>query len=280
MSYFYVAELSIQDNGEKSISIQEEITQAEFKQITDLFWITGTCHVIDEVKDIVIENGLDFKKWMSPNNLQYHRSHGKSPEKLLLTSNKLVLNYAASIKTFIDIATRLIKQKKPDQEKQFHSLTSTFYDSHMEYRFWANFRNYCVHCALPYTTFHEAIGEPCEVVCTKEHLLKFDNWKHSKNDIERFPEKVDLIGMVDEMSSLICALYLEFYYIFAKEIVDATNNYAAYCKQYNIEKLIIMSTEIHDDIQHGRLVPLPIDKLCDAVKILQNHPSVNITLTN
>ena len=60
--------------------------------------------------------------------------------------------------------------------------------------------------------------------------------------------------------------------------MKAINNYSACCKQYNVKQLIIMKTDIHDDIQHGNLVPLPTDKLFEAVKILQNHPNVDITL--
>ena len=63
----------------------------------------------------------------------------------------------------------------------FNDLCHKFYDDHMEYRFWMNFRNYIVHCDFPYSVFHEEIDMPCKVICNKEHLLLFNNWKHSKN---------------------------------------------------------------------------------------------------
>ena len=279
MSHYYVVEPFNQENGELRVEFQTEISKDEFDNIAELFWITGTCHSIDEIMEIVIENGLDFKKWMEPNNLQSHRSLGKSAENLILISNKRVLNYVSSIKTFIDIATRLIKQTKPEKNEQFHSLTSKFYDNHMEYRFWANFRNYVVHCAMPYTGFKESLEKPCEIVCFKEDLLKFDNWKHSRADIENFSDEINLVEMVDEMNSLIYMLYLDFYYIFSKDILDATNKYAAYLKKYNCNSIMLFTTEIPEDILGGGLVPLPIDRLNKAIGILQTHPKWNIIIS-
>lgn len=278
MEYFYIAEIMSNNNDESTIVLKNEINEEEVKAIKSAFSLCAPSHAITEIKDIVIENGMEFKRWMDAENLQKMRTNGMSAERLVLNSNKLVLNYASSIKTYIDIETRLLIKKKENMLEHFEKITHDFYDTHIEYRFWSNFRNFVVHCALPYTGFREAVGENCEVFCEKRHLLSFNNWKHSRKDIEQMPDNIDLVKMVDDMSSLIYALYLDFYYIFSQEIVDSVKAYAAFCDKYKVESPVIFKSLAPKDILHGSMYPFPVERLYQMLEIVEKHPSVNLKI--
>ena len=87
-------------------------------------------------------------------------------------------------------------------------MQHAFYDKNMEYRFWMNFRNYIVHCEFPYSIYQESVDNGCKIICTKEHLFQFDNWKHSKADIQQMDKQIDLPALVDNMSAMIYAFTL------------------------------------------------------------------------
>lgn len=282
--YYYVGEVQNQaDEHNATINIGDEITPEEVETLNKAFSITGDYHAIKQIYDIVVENGLEFKSWMKSERLQSKRDAGLSSKRLILLSNKLALNYASSIKTFLDMTQRLLKHRKPESVKDFLALTNKFYDDHLEYRFWANFRNYVVHCSFPYSIFHEAVGSNCEVRCSKKHLLKFDNWKHSKADIEQMPEYVDLPGMVDRMSSLIYALYLQFFYYVASDAFSGYNTYQEFLKKHSVRCPVIFKTEKPISREEGFVVPsmqpLPIKEMMDVFNTMNQHPSINIKIT-
>ena len=274
MQYIYVAESEDAEKGHHIISVLHEISTEELEELNSCFSICALYHSIAQIKDIVIGNGIEFKEWMSPDNLQSHFDSGFTSRKLILNSNRLVLNYASSLKTFLDMEERILKKYKPDSIEQFHNLQHTFYDRNIEYRFWANFRNYIVHCDFPYTEFHAIIGKPCEVKCRKTHLLEFTNWKHSKTDIEQMHDVIGLDQMVDKMSGLIYAFYIDFFAYFGQQIVNSINKYDAFCKKYEVKIPIIVKTPAPHDIANARLQPLPVKELAMIFEELKHHPKV------
>ena len=132
--YYYIGEVqNKKDDLDTTINIGNEITQEEVETLNNAFSITGDYHAIKQIRDIVVENGLEFKSWMKSERLQAKRDAGLSSERLILFSNKLVLNYASSIKTFIDMTQRLLKHRKPDAVKDFLALTISLADSSSKY---------------------------------------------------------------------------------------------------------------------------------------------------
>ncbi len=282
MSYYYVCETTPKSktDNEMTLAVGDEISQEELDSLNSAFSLTGAFYSITSIKDIVIENGVQFKKWMNPINLQTCYDNGMPNHRLVMLSNKHVLNYASSIKTFIDMAFRLLKKKKPSMIQDFENLTHRFYDEKMVYRFWMNFRNYVVHCAFPYTTFRDAIGSNCQVVCEKKHLLEFDNWKHSKSDIEQMKEEIDLTLLVDDMSSLIYSLYLQFLYYLAEDAFAGYEYYTSFSKRHNVKSPTILVVEEKISKEKGfvnpSMQPLPVAQMIEMFKAMQNHPSINI----
>lgn len=275
MKYIYVAE-----HEKETLVLKDKITQEELDYLNSAFFICGIYHSITQIKNVVIENGQDFQHYMNPTNLQTLRNNNTTPERLILLANKQVLNYASSIKTYIDMELRLLTKYKTKTEiTLFNDLCHKFYDNHMEYRFWMNFRNYIVHCDFPYAVFHEEINMPCKVICTKDHLLQFNNWKHSKNDILKMGNEIDLPKMVNNMSSLILALYIDFFSYFGTQIMDGIKIYGEFCRKHNVNSPYIIKLDNPKDLSGANMQPLPVPDLDAAFKVLQSNPHVTINIT-
>lgn len=274
----YVAEQTL-DNGKVTISIKKQITQEELDKLNSSFLISPLYHLITQIKDIVLQNGIDFQKYMNPDNLQLLRENNVSSDELIMNANKLSLNYATSIKTYIDMETRILKKDKSNEDyNKFHSLCSNFYDTHFEYRFWSNFRNYVVHCEFPYCKYVETFERSCKVICTKEHLLDFDNWKHSRQDIIKMDEEIDLPAMVNVMSGLINALYINFFVFFKDLIINGISIYGDFCRKYSVESPTIVKAESPMDLQVCNIQPLPVEELVAAFNALKSNPNIHINI--
>ncbi|MFQ9862573.1 MAG: hypothetical protein ACLRW5_10050 [Faecalibacterium prausnitzii] len=122
----YVAEQEFDERGETTIKTVSEISQDELNALNEAFSFCGVSHTITEIRDIVIENGAAFKKWMTPKNLKSQYDNKMSPEELVRTANKLILNYATSTKTYIDIETRILAQNETKSKRTLESLTMNF----------------------------------------------------------------------------------------------------------------------------------------------------------
>ena len=232
------------DNGSQTISIKNEITEEELNLLNSAFEFCGIYNCITQIKNIVIENGEAYKRFMSTENMSKLKLNGVSPERSVMLANTAILNYATSLKTYIDMETRLIKEKSSeDNLDKFNTMCHTFYDNHMEYRFWVNFRNYIVHCEFPYMIYNESVENGIRIICTKEHLLKFKNWKHAKDDIDKMDEQIELHLLVDNMSAMIYALYINFVGFFAEKIVNGIKIYGEFCRKYNVKRPIIVKTK-------------------------------------
>lgn len=274
----YVAEQEFDERGETTIKTVSEISQDELNALNEAFSFCGVSHTITEIRDIVIENGAAFKKWMTPKNLKSQYDNKMSPEELVRTANKLILNYATSTKTYIDIETRILAQNETKSKRTLESLTHELYDKYMEYRFWAMFRNYVVHCAFPYTIFHADEKNGIQLICTKEHLLEYKKWKHVEADIKQMDAIMDLPQLVDGMNNIIEALYMDFYARFGKRIIDGVSCYAAFCRKYKVKNPIVLKSNGTKNINELKAQPLMASELFRAFDILKNNPTVHINI--
>lgn len=109
--FLYVAETYHTKDTDAEITIKDEITQEELAKLNEAFKVCNLYHSITQIKDIVIENGESYKRYMSKQNLQEISRHHIPPERAVTLANKAVLNYASSIKTYIDMETRILRKK-------------------------------------------------------------------------------------------------------------------------------------------------------------------------
>lgn len=277
--HFYVAETDHPQGAKAEIVIKDEITQEELTQLNAAFRVCSLYHSITQIKDIVVENGESFKRFMNPQNLQEIRKRNVPPDRAITLANKAVLNYASSIKTYIDMEKRLLTKRATESDlKLFEDMQHAFYDKNMEYRFWANFRNYIVHCEFPYSIYQESVENGCKIICTKEHLLQFDNWKHSKADIQQMGEQIDLPALVDNMSAMIYAFYIDFFSHFAKDITDGITTYGEFCRKYGVRVPVIFKMENREQVAGSHFQPLPVKELRASFDMLRNNPHIKIDI--
>lgn len=270
---------NIEVNGEPTISIKCEITDDELEVLNSAFSFCGIYNSITQIKDIVIENGESFKRYMSSKNLKRVQSEKTSPKRAIMLANKAVLNYATSIKTYIDMETRLIKENLTEKIfKQFSESCHKLYDTRMEYRFWVNFRNYIIHCEFPYSVCEESVEDGLHIICTKERLLRFKNWKHAEADIQTMEEQIDLPKLVDNMSAMIYGLYIEFFRFFADQIISGIKIYGEFCRKHEVNQPIIVKTADRNALVGANMQPLPIKELKASFDILKSNPNIQINI--
>ena len=271
MQQLYVAELS--DNG---IEVLHEVSQEELDGLKASYPNFEAFHRMTELKDVVIENGIDFKEWMQKDNIEKCYFDHIATEKIVQTSNKLAFNFGASIGTFLYTEEKLLKKYKPGMEIKLEKLESSFYDDNVEYRFWVRFRNYVVHYALPYTGLEADEANGIQVVCKRQHLLEFEKWNQVRNDIESMDENVNLPIMVEKMNVLIYALYIHFYTYFAEEIGNATIKFGEFCKKHGTQTPVIVRAEDLRKKESICVLPLPKKELFQALKMLKENPNVKM----
>lgn len=277
--HLYVAETDTPENSKSDIVLKDEITQEELQQPNSAFRVCSLYHSITQIKDIVVENGESFKRLLSPNSLQELKKHNIPPERAITLANKSVLNYASSLKTYIDMEKRILtKRASKESVKHFDDMQHTFYDNQVAYRFWANFRNYIVHCEFPYSIYQESVENGCKIICTKEHLLMFDNWKHSKADIEKMDDIIQLPDLVDDMSSMILAFYIDFFSHFAEDIISGINTYGEFCGKYNVRVPAIFKLENKEQLAGSHFQPLPVKELKASFEILKSNPKIKFEI--
>lgn len=271
MQELYVAEL-----GNNRIEVLHEVSQEELDKLKASYPNFEAFHRMTELKDVVIENGMDFKEWMQKDNIEKCYFNHISTEKIVQTSNKLAFNFGTSIGTFLYTEEKLLKKYKPGMEIKLEKLERSFYDDNMEYRFWARFRNYVVHYALPYTGLEADGANGIQVVCKRQHLLEFEKWSQVKKDIESMDENVDLSAMVEKMNVLIYALYMNFYTYFAEEIGNATIKFGEFCKKHGTKNPVIVKAENLRKMEGVCVQPLPQKELFQALKMLKENPNVKV----
>jgi len=285
---YLVEQLPQEKDNEHTVSILDEVPKDEVDDLYTAQRFSAIYHKIAQVKNIVVENGKDFQDFMQPSNIARLRQNKMKPDILIQNANKLVFNYAMSLKTYVDIHERLLKQHgKTERYNEYKDLCSSFYDNDMEYRFWMNLRNCIAHCELPYNGFVESDIKGYKVICTKRNLLQFDSWKHSKKDILLMDDEIDLPSMVIEMSSMIMALYFHFIMSFGEDIINAISTFQRFCNKHQVTRpgFFVTDEKITREnfervLYSSKLEPFPMDNIFEAFEELKRNPQVTITYNN
>jgi len=143
-------------------------------------------------------------------------NHHRMPEYMRETvqeMNRLILNYLASFRTFIDhLETRY---KRLDREGHpclgdFKKMTAACYDTSFPYRFFYKLRNYVQHCGMPISFMDTAEypgpgGKPridVSIGFDRDSLLgNYSEWGNVKADLQKQPQRMNLIPLLGEFRS-------------------------------------------------------------------------------
>jgi hypothetical protein len=127
--------------------------------------------------------------------------------------NRLLLNYLAGFKTFVDhLSTRYtrLRRKESSFPSSFKKITAACYDRNFSYRFFYKLRNYIQHCEMPFRSMR-IIEQPApdgsedidiSICFDRDALLStYKKWGDVKADLERQPEQIELLPHLREFQS-------------------------------------------------------------------------------
>lgn len=257
----------------------KEIPKHDVDYLYSLFHFVGAYNVSKAAKDIAVRNGQSFKNFMRPDNLINYQNDF---DNAILDANRRCINYAVSLKSFIDITERyLINDFESNAKQRYHDeIQVPLFDSSFGYALFSKLRNYVVHRSFPYSSGTVHTGG-VEIRCSTERLLEWDNWTTIRNQIAQKAPFIPLEEYVDEASSILIAIWMQFISIFyGKEIENVIKQYSIYKKDNNVTGHIAFAeVDNREDIAKGfNMKPLPVNELHECIKILQDNPRVTLNI--
>ena len=173
---YYAASVEFSVEGKENIiTIKDEISKEEFDKLFDSTRFLDNIGATKEAYKIAVQNGKELEIFLSDSEMKRNIFiEQNSPSNFVTNANRLTYNFCASIKTFVDYATISVKRKGENKFKSFDNLLKRIFDESIEYRFFYKLRNYIIHYSYPFTTLEVAMPDKVNLVCKKEHLLKYD----------------------------------------------------------------------------------------------------------
>lgn len=258
----------------------KEVSKHDVDYLYSLFHFVGAYNGSKIAKDIVVKNGESFKAFMQPDNLIHYQNNF---DNAILEANRRCINYAVSLKSFIDITERyLLNDFDSNAKQRYHDeIQAPLFDSSFGYALFSKLRNYVVHRSFPYGSGTVHITG-VEIRCSTERLLEWGNWTTIRNQIAQKAPYISLEEYVDEASSVLIAIWIQFISIFyGKEIETVIKQYSIYKRDNNVTGHIAFAeVDKREDIAKGfSMKPLPITELQECIKILQDNPCVTLSIT-
>ncbi|CAL2075882.1 conserved protein of unknown function [Tenacibaculum sp. 190524A02b] len=224
------------------IEFLDEINVEEFEKIDIIIKEIEEFNSIGKLQQFVIENDsqiINFLRQSSTELLRNSKSWNSvrkaDVEKVYYTTNRLLLNYLTSVKTFLDHSeTKLNRKfgKNSEELNQFKNVTSFFYDNSFAYRFFYKLRNYAQHIGLPLTNIGFTTEDNREVNLMKrtlsayfessELVKKYDSWSIVKKDFENKASEIDLSTELYEMTHNIKEIGKCVKDLFEKPLIEKT----------------------------------------------------------
>jgi len=170
----------------------------------------GSCCNLYEICERNYTAIVSFYNQLRTNYLQNRNRADEFIRDVVLEMDRLLLNYLASFKTFIDhLNTRYSRPplERYSYRTDLEIICSNCYDTNFYYRFFSELRNYVQHCDLPvgYVDIKEDSGHIDISICFDRDLLlsRFRKWKSVKKDLLIQPEHFEIMPSLKELRSQI-----------------------------------------------------------------------------
>jgi hypothetical protein len=187
--------------------VQLEKFQLSLSEIEGLNYIKRLLDFVLINEEEIIEflnQSLEKLVWLSTS---LHRVTRNDYNHVYSNTNRLLLNYLSSIKTFIDHLETFISRKFGDESQEFielKKLLSLIYDNSSNYRFFYKLRNYTQHVGLPihnieFRTYLKQeekfrLKGDLKISFNRDKLLaEFKKWGNVKDDLVKEDEMFDLV---------------------------------------------------------------------------------------
>lgn len=273
---YYAASAERNDTNQGiTIVVKDEITKEEFENLFSVVDFLENIVPANEAHRIVMRNGRELLQFLSDKNLKIQLLQLRcNPGDFATDANRLVFNFCASMRTFVDYATTAVQRK--DKKEDFKRIINQVYDESLEYRFFNKLRNYTVHFSFPFDRIETVAPDSVKVMCTKEHLLKFDGWGTKvKNDLESMPEKIDVRQYVEPLLVRLESIYLMMYYYYAQDYCTASTTFTKFQKKYHLKEPTTMCIE--GGVNGKKTIcPLPLTAIAEGIEELKRNPYINL----
>jgi len=183
-----------------------QLTEDEFNKFREYITILSKLSFDEGLFQIVELNYEEFALRMEhlsdpSNQIEYFKSN-----RVLLNTNRLVLNFLSSTRMYLDHMETRLKRKYGNDSKEyigFKKETSHAYDNNFAYRFLYKLRNYTQHCGLPARSFQmvdqaESNSTFKLFLSKKELLEQFDSWSLMiKKELETLDHQFDIVPLIE-----------------------------------------------------------------------------------
>lgn len=261
--------------GHKFI-IEKDITKEEYDNHINMLSEAQKINAMENVHKLLVRNGNEFITYT----LNLKESQSINEELVYIEANRLLINYLSSLSMFIDYGERYhSKHFGKSKMKEFQGKTSFLYDSHVSYRFMALMRNYALHYGFPLSEIQQSISKPQGIFASKETLLKFKGWKHAEADIKKMQDSISLEPHVEISMMFIKSLYESYVYDIAPLVLKGIEYLDSLIKSNGGKAPFLATYKNEEELKKGNITIniIEIKPFHDALKIIKDHPSINLT---
>ena len=248
MEYRICRQYDDPEKGEAKIEMLNDLTEQEFNSLEKALSKIEELHSIRRLRDFVIANDKEIMDMLevTVNDLVGKSSYWaglkrEDVEVVFLNTNRLLLNYLSSVKTFVDHTTTFLNRKFGANSEEFigfETMLSAFYDHSFAYRFLSRLRNYAQHVDLPLDEIKFAskrneelnrIEGTLTIAFNRDRLLNsFQKWSTVKKDIEQMGETFLFTPLLFQMTQIIGEIERNVELIFKDELITAANLISGY----------------------------------------------------
>ncbi len=276
---------NLEKNKEGNIVVKimdKELEEIDLNKLYDSLNIVSEYNRIKNIYTMTIENGeqlyncLKNVKEDTDTKLDTNKS-----EKQVMEANRTIFNYCSAIGMYIDIIEKSLSKIDKEKLKEFRKTCNELYDTELEYRFFVILRNFVVHYDLPFTAYEKTLYGS-NIICEKQHLLKFKSWKHVRADIEQMPSKIEIRPMINKMNVSLTVLLFDYLYHISKKVIEAYEEASKFVIKYDLKNPCLVKYKSIEEYKKGNVNLCPIDfeglqKVFDEVR---KHPHINIKINN
>lgn len=268
----------IGENGDLTVVGRIEISEAQYHEMNRWFDFTGYYHICRSIVHMTQESGQDFLDFCSHMSGEHGGHEELEIDNLLITGNKLLISYLSFVKTFIDVVSNAISNRKKEMLDDFQKFNSLMYDSFLGYRLLTRMRNYVLHYDMPLTTVTDSLKEGVAFACDRDSLLRYNGWSSVKNEIENLPEQFSITPTVVECQAAIGALFLKALEVVVDDAVTGNKKLADFCNQNSIKAPVIVVFDDEENDHPPEITRFPIYMMCEYMKDLARHPNYNVEI--
>lgn len=276
---YYAASVEKTSDRNVSVVVKDELKEEEFENLVSAAGFLKYIAPAKMAHEIALRNGRELLSFLSEKNLKYELLQKKRDERdFTLDANRLIYNFCASMRTFVDYTTTAVKRK--GKEKDFGLFIRQVYDESIEYRFFYKLRNYTVHYSYPFSGVIMEAPDTVQMICKKEHLLEFDGWGAIvKTDLMSMPEIIEIRKYIEPLLVRLESINLMMYYFYARDYCETSTMYSDFQKKYGLKEPTLMSVE--GEFNGKKTIhPLPLRSVVEGVKVLQANPYVNLIISD